>query len=486
MPPHRDAGQAPQVRHDDHGDPFSTRLSIMDNITEKLAIFASRLTYEDLPATVVDQAKKCLLDFIGVAIRSSREDTSRKIFNFFKKLGGIEEASIIRYPHKTSCAFAALINGSMAHVLELDDGHIVGHVHPGVTSIPAALAVGEKIGASGKELITAMAAGYEAVIRIGDAVTPSAIYDRGIHAPGLMGAFGASVTVAKLFHLNDTGMTHAIGNCCLTPVAPFQTFTEGAMVKELYGGWPAFVGTLAACMAQEGFTGPLKLLEGNMGFCRTVADTYDLNKIIENLGNQWRMRETYFKKHASCSFSHTTMDAVLEIVASHRVFADDIQRVIVKTHRFASDLIEKTPRTVSAKKSSLPYCVALAIVKKRVFLDEFHLTTAEEEIILNLAQKVDVQLDPDMDRIHAADEGLRPAAVEIYLKNGPALNAQREVAKGWAENPFSDEELEQKFYQLVKDDLSEDRATEILQLVKHLDALDDISQVVEHLACLEA
>lgn len=458
----------------------------MNNVTHKLASFASCLTYEDLPPSVIDHAKKCLLDFIGVAIRSAREEISRKIYDFFKKQGGVKEASVIRYSHKTTCAYAALINGSMAHVLELDDGHIVGHVHPGVTSITAALAVGENIGASGKQLITALAAGYEAVIRIGDAVTPSAIYDRGIHAPGLMGAFGASVAVANLLKLNDTGMTHAIGNCCLTPVAPFQTFTEGAVIKEFYGGWPAFVGTLAALMAKEGFTGPLKLLEGKMGFCRTVADDYDLKKITDNLGSKWRMCESYFKKHASCSFSHTTMDAILDIVASDDLIADDIQRIVVKTHRFASDLGEKNPQTVSAKKSSIPYCVALAIRKKRVFLDEFNLVPDDEAVIFELAQKVEVQLDPEMDRIHIADEGRRPSQVEIHLKNGSVLTAKKEVAKGWPENPFSQAELEQKFTQLVKDDIPSNRATDLMQMVNSLDEVADISNFVEQITCIES
>jgi 2-methylcitrate dehydratase PrpD len=179
------------------------------------------------------------------------------------------------------------------------------------------------------------------------------------------------------------------------------------------------------------------------------------------------------------------MDAVLEIILSKPMPADDIQHVVVKTHRFASDLGEKNPQAVSAKKSSIPYCVALAIMKKRVFLDEFQLTPAEEETILKLAQKVEVQLDPDMDRIHVADEGRRPSLVEVYLKNGSVLSAQKEVAKGWPENPFSEEELEQKFFQLVNEDLAKDRATDILQMVMELDGLADISKLVKQIVCIE-
>jgi 2-methylcitrate dehydratase PrpD len=179
------------------------------------------------------------------------------------------------------------------------------------------------------------------------------------------------------------------------------------------------------------------------------------------------------------------MDAALAIGSSNAVDADDIQRIVVKTHRFASDLGEKYPQTVSAKKSSIPYCVALAVLKKRIFLDEFNLAPDEEKATFELAQNVEVQLDPEMDRIHVADEGRRPSLVEIHLQNGSVLSAQKEVAKGWPENPFSEAELEQKFFQLVKDDFSKDQASDIMQLVKGFETIDDISLFVRQIVGME-
>ena len=455
----------------------------MAGITKNLATFLSGLTFDDLPDAVVEHAKMCLLDFFGVALCGSETPTCSNFYRFVRKFGGVPEATVIRYGDRTTCPQAALINGYMAHGLELDDGHIVGHVHPGVTTIPAALAVGEKIGASGKDLITAVVSGYETVIRVGDAVTPSAIYDRGIHAPGLVGAFGAAPAVGSLLKLDASKMTHAIGSCCLSAVSPFQTFTEGATIKDLYGGWPAFVGTFAALMAHEGFTGPEKLFEGAKGFCRNVANVYDVEKITKTLGKEWRILETYFKKHASCSFSHTTMDAVLEIVESHRFAVHDIQKVFVKTHRFASDLTEKNPQNLSAKKSSIPYCTALALMKKCVFLDEFDLEPSEEKEVLALSQKVSVCLDPELDRVHVADEGRRPSAVEVVLKNGDAFLARKDVAKGWPEDPLSASELRNKFNRLVKGILSETKREMLFETVSTLEKVSDVSQLIEKLIC---
>ena len=453
----------------------------MTSIAHNLATFLSGMRYEDLPDTVVEQAKMCLLDFIGVALRGSETPTASKFYRFVRRFGGVPEATVIRYGDQIPCPQAALINGYMAHGLELDDGHIVGHVHPGVTTIPAALAVGEMIGASGKALITAVVSGYETVIRVGDAVTPSAIYDRGIHAPGLMGAFGAAPAVGSLLKLDATKMAHAIGNCCMSAVSPFQTFTEGAGIKDLYGGWPAFVGTLAALMAHEGFTGPEKLFEGSKGFCRNVADVFDLEKITQNLGKEWRIQQTYFKKHASCSFSHTTMDTVLDIVESHGFAVEDVDTVTVKTHRFASDLTEKNPQSLSAKKSSIPYCTALALMKKRVFLDAFDLDPLAEKAVAALAQKVEVCLDPELDGVHLADEGRRPSVVEIVLKNGDAFSARKDVAKGWPEDPLSPPELRDKFNRLVKGILSDERRDVLYETIASLEHLSDVSQVVEKL-----
>jgi len=451
----------------------------MEETTKRLAQFLSRVRFEELPPPVIEQAKRCLLDLLGVAIAGAKEEASKRIFNFFKGLGGTKEASVIKYRYKTSCPLAALINGSMTHGLELDDGHILAHAHPGVTTIPAALAVAEKIHSTGKDLLTAIVVGYEPVIRIGDAITPSAIYGRGIHTPALVGSFGAAAAVGKLLHLNETEMLHALGNCCLTPVAPFQTFKEGAMIKDLYGGWPAFVGTIAASMAKEGFTGPEKVLEGTMGFCKNVSDDYDLEKITKNLGEEWMIMGIYFKKHASCSLSHTTMDATLALMESNPILPDEIEKVVVKTHRFASDLNEKAPKTSSAAKSSIPFCVSLAIHKKRVSLEGFSQDNLRDEKILTLAEKVDLRLDPELDKIHLAHENLRPSIVEIYLQGGKVFAERREVAKGWSVNPMSDKELEEKFRGLAETSLSKRRTARIFELIEGIEELPDVLPLVK-------
>ena len=180
------------------------------------------------------------------------------------------------------------------------------------------------------------------------------------------------------------------------------------------------------------------------------------------------------------------MDAVFEILEYQPIAVDDIDRVVVKTHRFASDLDEKIPKTLSAKKSSIPYCVALAIVKKSVFLDAFDTDPTEDQQILNMARAIEVRLDPDLDDIHASNEAKRPSKVEIYLKNGKLLTAKKEVAKGWVENPLNDEEFEDKFKQLVKEDLSGEQTSDIISIVYRIEEVSNISQLTKRMVCFES
>jgi 2-methylcitrate dehydratase PrpD len=157
---------------------------------------------------------------------------------------------------------------------------------------------------------------------------------------------------------------------------------------------------------------------------------------------------------------------------------------VVRTHRFASDLNEQAPKSLSARKSSIPYCTALAILKKRVFLDEFDLDPGEDAVVCNLARRVDVCLDPDLDAIHAADEGKRPSRVEIYLTTGETLIHETDIARGWWENPLSRGEFDEKFGLLVSRTLTPKKTDQIRNLVMDLDNLPSIQPLVSALASI--
>ncbi|MFM8990529.1 MAG: MmgE/PrpD family protein, partial [Alphaproteobacteria bacterium] len=266
------------------------------SLTETLAAFAVSLRPGDIPPGVMARARLCLLDVAGVTLAGAREEAMRPLAGLVAANGGVAEAGAWGLGARMPAAMAALANGSVGHHLELDDGHILGHVHPGATVIPAAFALAEARRASGAELLAAIVAGYEVLVRVGRGIATSAMYDRGYHGPGLFGAFGAAAASAAILRLDATCAAHALGNCCLAPATTFQAFKEGAGIKDLYCGWPAMTGVLAAQFAAAGIAGPRHLLEGRLGFARAVADRHDLPGIVADLGTAWLLPTAYVKR----------------------------------------------------------------------------------------------------------------------------------------------------------------------------------------------
>ena len=451
-------------------------------IAETLARFAVNLRVGDVPLAVVASAKLCLLDFVGVTLAGTQEAPARAIVDFVRAYGGVVEASVWGCAFEAPAALAALANGSVGHHLELDDGHILGHVHPGATVIPAAFALAERRRASGRDLLTAIIAGYEVLIRVGRAMAASAMYDRGYHGPGLFGAFGAAAAAAAMLRLDEEQATRAVGNCCLAPAATFQAFSEGASVKDLYCGWPAMVGTMAAQLAAGGIGGPRRLFEGKLGFSRAVADRSDLAGMTADLGRAWLLPTVYVKRHSACSFAHTMIDAVLSLSSGGAIPLEAVEQLTVRTHRFAADLDDSNPRTLTAAKSSLPFCAALALVRGHALLTDFTADALADDTVRRLASRTKILLDPTLDARHAAREDRRPVRVEVALDDGRCLAAERDVARGWPEDPLEPQDIAEKFRALVEPAYGPRAVRSLLDALASIEDLDDVKVLGRALA----
>ena len=240
--------------------------------TEILAGYAAKLRYEDIPAHVLARAKECLIDTIGISLRGGGMEWSRIITDYVREEASVGRARVLGTSEvKVGAASAALANGVLAHALELDSLRKPGAgVHPGAIIVAAALAAAQDCGATGKELITAIVAGFEVVMRIGAATQHSA-EPRGFHAPGLTGPFGAAAAAGRLMKLSAEQMTEAFGiaGSTCSGVMQFAVEGRGAMVKRLHIGRAAQNGVMAARLAAKGFSGPRQILEGPKGFLAT-------------------------------------------------------------------------------------------------------------------------------------------------------------------------------------------------------------------------
>ena len=442
---------------------------------DRLAVFARNLEYVDLPKAVVEQAKRCLLDTIGVTLAGSKTDTGKTFISLAREWSGIEEATIIGDGARVPSPNAALVNGTVGHVHELDDGHRFALGHPGVTSIPAAIAVAEKVAANGRELITATVLGYDVFVRIAKSVNPSH-RSRGFHTTGTCGTFGAAAAAGKILGLDEKEMVNAIGIAGVQAAGLMEVMRGESQIKPLNAGRAAHNGSLAALLAERGVTAPRTILEGDDGFCKAYSDKYATKRIVEELGENYSIMGIYVKLHAACRHAHPAIDCALHLVREHTLTPEEVERVVVKTYTAAYRLTgtEYEPKTASTAKFSIPYCLATALTYGRVGLDEFTMDKIGDEGLLKLARRVAVQVDPEIDKL-APDK--RGASVELFIKGGGRYKWMVDNPRGEPEKPVSNKELRDKFKTLVNPVLGSDKASKIINTVNRLEKMKNVKDL---------
>lgn len=451
----------------------------MESLTGKLAKFIVNLHYKSLPSEVANRAKLCLLDTLGAALAGSKTPEAVIAKRFARKIHQKKEATLITGKGKVGVLEAAMANGMMAHVLELDDGNRFALGHPGVSVIPTVLALGEKEKIKGQEIIPAIVAGYEVFGRIGAGGNPSHL-DRGFHTTGTCGTFAAAAAAGRLLKLDIPKMVSTLGIAGSQAAGLFAFMADGSMTKVLHPGKAAQNGILAAYLAREGFTGPAFILEDKRGFYHAFADSYNPQRIIEGLGEKYEIMHTYVKYHASCRHSHAPLDALLEIRQSHHFTPADMEKVNIYTYSIAAKLIAgKEVTTPITGKMSLPYSAAVALIFGKVGLNEFKPQTLQSKEVRALMEKIDVYADEELDKLIPAH---RAARAEIILKDGRKFTAQVLDAKGEPENPGPENELFEKFRSLARTVLHKEKVAKIMEMINSLEKMSDITPLTRLLS----
>ena len=441
-------------------------------LSKALAKYSVDMTYEKLPAEVVSFTKLCILDYFGSAIAGSDKPPIQMISNLIDEMGGKEQASLFT-GGKTSVLQAALVNGASSHVVELDDIHKGSIIHAATVVIPAALAIAEWKELSGKDLITAIVAGYEVCFRIGEAVSPSHYYYW--HNTATCGTFGAAIAAAKLLQLTEEETVHALGNAGTQAAGLWEFIEDGAMTKQLHSGKAAMNGILAALLAQKGFTGPLKILEGNRGFFNAMSDEYDTTKITEGLGTEFKIMENSFKIHASCRHTHHAIDLLIEVFKERSPKFEEIESITVKSYKAAIDITDNDdPETEYAAKFSLQFCSALAILKGSAGLADFNESNLWDSQIRGLLKKVNVGIDTKINDSYPEKWG---SSVEVVLTNGEVISKETDFPKGDPENAVTSEELIEKFEHMTGQ-LAQKNKQRIIENILELDRINNITNVM--------
>ena len=435
--------------------------------TQRLARFIAETTYPDLPEAVTGHVKRCILDWLGAALAGTAEPASQAIIQLVKDLGGSGESTVIGGSFRSSCVNAALANGVTGHAAELDDIHGASVIHPGAPVMPAALAVAERTGASGEELIAAVAVGYETGIRVAKAVMPS--HYEYWHPTGTCGTFGAAAAAGKLLGLDEGIMLRALGVAGTEASGLIESF--GTMSKPFNAGRAARDGVTAALLAEGGFTGPASVLDAVKGYAHATSAQPDLNEIVDALGRRYETMETIFKRHACCGHTHGAIDAVIDLMDENDLDPREITEITVETYPIAVDVVggDYSPGTSAEAKFSLPYCVAAAAILGSASLDAFTVEQIANPALRELMGRVKVQVGEEF-----TEARLGCAKVTIRTETAGDLARRVDVPKGYPENPMSSAELRGKFRELSRAALTAGRIGELEKMVDDLEDVGDV------------
>jgi 2-methylcitrate dehydratase PrpD len=385
-------------------------------------------------------------------------------------------ATLLGLQGRTDALNAALINGTAGTFLELDEGNQFARGHPAIHVAPAALAYCEEQGLSGKELITALAAGYEIGARIGMA----AKLRMSMHPHGTWGTVGAAVAAGVLAGLDPAMMKQIINvSSCLGLTTSRQTMLQGGTVRNTYSGVSNYMGLWALKLVRSGFTGEADGLSTVYG--SVVSEVFEHEVMTHELGSRYEIARNYFKRHACCRYNHSALDAIMEIAERDfdgRIPFEDVEQVQVETYSLAAQLCDQKPDNMLAAKFSIPFALATYLVHGGAGVPSFRAEKVDKPEIQALAQKVKVMEDPDLT---AMMPDHRPSRVTLTMKDGGTFVAGTFVNKGDFEDPYSEAELEDKYYGLCKPVWGRERAKALHQGLMDLDGVKDIRELTSGL-----
>jgi 2-methylcitrate dehydratase PrpD len=409
--------------------------------TRILAAFAAELRFEDIPSDIVRRAEDLFVDWFGSAVAGKGARPVESIARFAALMGPADGASEILISRTTSSPlFAAMVNAAASHFAEQDDVHNGSVFHPAAVVCPPVLAVAQALGASGRELLTAMVAGYEVGIRVGEFLGRS--HYRIFHTTGTAGTLAAAAAVGRLLELNSEQMLDAFGSAGTQAAGLWEFLRDAADSKQLHTAHAAGAGLTAAYLAKDGFVGAKRILEGAQGLAAGMSSDADPAKLTDGLGTRWALAETSFKYHASCRHTHPAADALLLAMREHWLAPDAILRVTAHVHQGAIDVLGPVtdPKTVHQAKFSMGTVLALAARYGYAGIQEFaaHFNDAD---IVTFRSRVHMELDPEVD-------GAYPARwigkVTVETTDGRRLHAHVDEPKGDPGNTLSRAELETK------------------------------------------
>jgi 2-methylcitrate dehydratase PrpD len=457
-------------------------------ITSELSAFSAGIKLDALPPDVVERARFLVLDLVGNIVRARHDAESTASFLAATRAMGLAagNSGVFGDAARYTPAGAAFLNGALAHSLDFDDTHAAGSLHPGAPVIPAALAAGEMVGASGADVLAAIVAGYEITCRVALALPAGEHYDRGFHPTATCGAFGAAAAAARVFGLDPAGVEGALGTVLSQCAGSLQFLVNGAWTKRFQVGWAAMNGLMAATLVREGFKGPTEALEGRHAFMRAYAPNPKPERAVQDLGVVFELMHTAVKPYPSCRYGHASIDAALALRAAHGLQPGEIDSVTLGLPKSGMLLIgqpadkKSDPQNVVDGQFSGPFVVACALATGAMTWDSYALL--HDATVRSLLPKIRCEFDPEIEAEFPANMS---GKVTIAAR-GQSFVQKVVVPKGEPTNFLSEAELRAKFSGLAEAVLGSERTARLASEVLAIDHLGDVASLMRLAAPLMA
>lgn len=453
-------------------------------LTAYVAEFVASLVYERIPDDVVALGKKSILDGLGLALSGSVAKSGRLLRQHLEELGCTAAAcGVIGTSLRVPPRFAAFANGTAIHADDYDDtqlalapDRVYGLLtHPSAPVLPAVLALAEREGRSGRDLLTAYHVGVEVECKIAEAIDPRH-YQHGFHSTATCGTFGAAAGVARLLGLAVEPMCRALAIAGSQSAGLRENF--GTMMKPFHAGRSSESGVVAAQFAAQGFTATERILEAPRGFFQAAGGGYDEGAIRGRLGAPWTFAEPgiSIKPHPSGSLTHPGMTKMAELIQAHDIRPEMVRRVKVGTNsNMPNALIHHRPKTELQAKFSMEFCMAILLLERRAGLNEFSDEVVNRSDVQEMLAKVEFGVHPDAE---AAGYDKMTTIIDVELDGGRTISGRADFGKGSPANPMSYDEVAGKFRECAEfARWPRDKAEAVVETVRDLERVNEVREL---------
>lgn len=440
-------------------------------VTEALVRFAAQCRWQDVPEAVRHEARRSLVNFFAVALAPARDPTLDIALRTYGRYSANDRATVIGRAARVDILTAAALNAMAANVYDFDDTHHPTIIHPTAPVAPALFALAEDRPMRGEDLLLAFVLGVEATCRIGNAMSPEH-YARGWHITSTCGVFGSALAVGTRLGLDERGLTWALASAAVQAGGLVETL--GTMAKSVSVGNAARNGLLSALLAQEGFDGPPRALEGERGYLRVAASTPDIEPIAQDLGTRWEVLNNTYKPYPCGVVLNPVIEACLDLARDDRMGKAGAQQVVSVLLTGHPLLRQRTDRpdiqTGRQSQVSAQHAVAVALTRGRAGLDEFSDQAVAEPALRALGRRVRFRDDPS----YSVDA----VQLRVELADGQVLVRDIEAAQGSRARPLSDAALEDKLRTLCRHGGSGVDAGKLIDAIWGLDRAPDAARVI--------